>query len=36
MILQDHDKTLEDKDINDVVNRVVETLAEQLNATLRN
>jgi len=36
MILQDHEKTLEEKDINDVVNRVVETLSAELDATLRN
>ncbi|WP_286232551.1 phenylalanine--tRNA ligase subunit beta [Thalassotalea sediminis] len=35
MILQDHEKTLEEKDINDVVNRVVETLKDELNASLR-
>ena len=36
MILQDHEKTLEEKDINDVVNRVVETLSAELDASLRN
>ena len=36
MILQDHEKTLEEKDINDVVNRVVNTLSAELDATLRN
>ena len=36
MILQDNDKTLEEKDITDVVDRVVETLATELNASLRN
>lgn len=36
MVLQDHEKTLEEKDINDVVNRVVDTLSTELNATLRN
>jgi phenylalanyl-tRNA synthetase beta chain len=35
MVLQDHEKTLEDKDINDVVNRVVDTLKDELNASLR-
>ena len=35
MILQDHEKTLEEKDINDVVSRVVETLKNELNASLR-
>ena len=35
MILQDHEKTLEEKDINDVVSRVVETLKDELNASLR-
>jgi len=35
MILQDNDKTLEEKDISDVVNRVVESLQTQLNASLR-
>ncbi|WP_281557288.1 phenylalanine--tRNA ligase subunit beta [Thalassomonas sp. RHCl1] len=35
MILQDHDKTLEEKDINEVVNRVVDTLKVELNASLR-
>ncbi|MFT5529648.1 MAG: phenylalanyl-tRNA synthetase beta chain, partial [Alteromonadaceae bacterium] len=36
MILQDYEKTLEEKDINDVVNRVVTTLSAELDATLRN
>ncbi len=36
LTLQDHEKTLEEKDINDVVNRVVDTLSTELNATLRN
>ena len=36
LILQDHEKTLEEKDINDVVNRVVNTLSAELDATLRN
>ena len=35
MTLQDKDKTLEDKDINEVVNRVVDTLKNELNASLR-
>ena len=35
MVLQDHDKTLEEKDINEVVNRVVDTLKVELNASLR-
>lgn len=35
MILQDQDKTLEEKDITDVVNRVVDTLKDELNASLR-
>ncbi len=35
MVLQDHEKTLEEKDINDVVNRVVDTLKVELNASLR-
>ena len=35
MILQDHEKTLEEKDINEVVNRVVDTLKDELNASLR-
>ena len=35
MILQDQEKTLEEKDINDVVNRVVDTLKVELNASLR-
>lgn len=35
LILQDHEKTLEEKDINDVVSRVVETLKNELNASLR-
>jgi phenylalanyl-tRNA synthetase beta chain len=35
MILQDNDKTLEEKDITDVVDRVVDTLKTELNASLR-
>ena len=35
MVLQDHEKTLEEKDINEVVNRVVETLKDELDASLR-
>jgi len=35
MVLQDNDKTLEEKDISDVVKRVVESLKTQLNASLR-
>lgn len=35
MVLQDNDKTLEEKDISDVVNRVVDSLKTQLNASLR-
>lgn len=35
LILQDNDKTLEEKDISDVVNRVVDSLETQLNASLR-
>jgi len=35
LILQDDDKTLEEKDISDVVNRVVDSLKTQLNASLR-
>ncbi|XQW86599.1 phenylalanine--tRNA ligase subunit beta [Thalassotalea piscium] len=35
MILQDNEKTLEEKDITDVVNRVVDTLKDELNASLR-
>ncbi|GHF01184.1 phenylalanine--tRNA ligase subunit beta [Thalassotalea profundi] len=35
MILQDTEKTLEEKDITDVVNRVVDTLKDELNASLR-
>ena len=35
MILQDNNKTLEEKDITDVVNRVVDTLKTELNASLR-
>ena len=35
MILQDNDKTLEEKDITDVVDRVVDTLTTELNASLR-
>jgi phenylalanyl-tRNA synthetase beta chain len=36
MTLQDCDKTLEEKDINEVVERVVDTLETELNASLRN
>jgi len=36
MTLQDCEKTLEEKDINEVVDRVVETLETELNASLRN
>jgi phenylalanyl-tRNA synthetase beta chain len=35
MTLQDNNKTLEEKDITDVVNRVVDTLKTELNASLR-
>jgi len=35
MILQDNDKTLAEKDITDVVDRVVDTLKTELNASLR-
>jgi phenylalanyl-tRNA synthetase beta chain len=35
MTLQDNDKTLEEKDISEVVNRVVDTLKIELNASLR-
>jgi phenylalanyl-tRNA synthetase beta chain len=35
MILQDNNKTLEEKDITDVVNHVVDTLKTELNASLR-
>ncbi len=35
LILQDNDKTLEEKDISDVVNRVIDSLETQLNASLR-
>ena len=35
MILQDNNKTLEEKDITDVVDRVVDTLKTELNASLR-
>jgi phenylalanyl-tRNA synthetase beta chain len=35
MTLQDNEKTLEDKDINKVVNRVVDTLKDELDASLR-
>jgi phenylalanyl-tRNA synthetase beta chain len=35
LILQDNDKTLEEKDITDVIDRVVETLKTELNASLR-
>jgi len=36
MTLQDCEKTLEEKDINEVVERVVDTLETELNASLRN
>lgn len=35
MTLQDNNKTLEEKDITDVVDRVVDTLKTELNASLR-
>ncbi|ASP47168.1 phenylalanine--tRNA ligase subunit beta [Cognaticolwellia beringensis] len=35
LTLQDNNKTLEEKDITDVVNRVVDTLKTELNASLR-
>ena len=35
MTLQDNEKTLEEKDITDVVDRVVDTLKTELNASLR-
>ena len=35
LTLQDNDKTLEEKDITDVVDRVVDTLKTELNASLR-
>ncbi|MCW8864862.1 MAG: phenylalanine--tRNA ligase subunit beta [Colwellia sp.] len=35
LVLQDNDKTLEEKDITDVIDRVVETLKTDLNASLR-
>ncbi|NQY33438.1 MAG: phenylalanine--tRNA ligase subunit beta [Alteromonadaceae bacterium] len=35
MVLQDNRKTLEEKDIKDVIDRVVETLANELDASLR-
>ncbi len=35
LVLQDNEKTLEEKDINDVVNRVVDTLKSELDASLR-
>ncbi|MGL1956740.1 MAG: phenylalanine--tRNA ligase subunit beta [Colwellia sp.] len=35
LILQDNEKTLEEKDITDVIDRVVETLQTELNASLR-
>jgi phenylalanyl-tRNA synthetase beta chain len=35
LVLQDTNKTLEDKDITDVINRVVATLKTELNASLR-
>jgi len=35
LVLQDTNKTLEEKDITDVINRVVETLKTELNASLR-
>ena len=36
MILQDNEKTLEEKEINEVVDRVVDTLEQELDASLRN
>ena len=35
LVLQDTNKTLEEKDITDVINRVVETLKTEFNASLR-
>ena len=35
LVLQDRNKTLEDKDITDVIDRVVEALKTELNASLR-
>jgi len=35
LVLQDIEKTLEEKDITDVIDRVVETLKSDLNASLR-
>ena len=35
LVLQDIEKTLEEKDITDVINRVVESLKTELNASLR-
>jgi len=35
LVLQDNDKTLEEKDIIDVIDRVVESLKTELNASLR-
>ena len=35
LVLQDNSKTLEEKDITDVIDRVVETLKSELNASLR-
>ncbi len=35
LVLQDNDKTLEEKDITDVIDRVVATLKTELNASLR-
>jgi len=35
LVLQDTNKTLEDKEITDVINRVVDTLKTELNASLR-
>ncbi len=35
LVLQDTNKTLEEKDITDVINRIVETLKTELNASLR-
>ncbi len=35
LVLQDTNKTLEEKDITDVIDRVVETLKSELNASLR-
>ncbi len=35
LVLQDNDRTLEEKDITDVINRVVDSLQTELNASLR-